>query len=84
MCLGSVNIINNLDDLVDKWNEKISLVRRHAGDGRQNTTRIETKYNSLNLPTHFDGIVFSSSKIKQKDNSKQTRKIKGIAVLIML
>ena len=85
MCPGTINIINNLDDLVDKWNQKISLVRRAAEDGSRNTLRIETKYNSLNLPRKSEEVVIKSNRIKQaKNDLTKNKKIKRKFSMLIL
>lgn len=77
MCPGTVSIINNLDDLVDKWNQKINLVRRTAEDGSRNAPRIETKFNSLNLPRKFEEIALKSNRIKSDNVQPKKKKIKS-------
>lgn len=74
---GTVNIINNLEELVDKWNQKINFVRRTNEDGSRNAPRIENKFNSLNLPRKFDEIAIKSKKNKYNNEIPKKKKIKS-------
>jgi hypothetical protein len=75
MCPGSASIINNLDDLVDKWSQKISNVRKFADIDFSNTSRIDTKYNSVNDIKNVQAKALNTNKLKIKQPNK--KKIKS-------
>jgi hypothetical protein len=79
LCPGSAHIVKNLDELVSKCSEKIASIRNFADDSR-NTSRIESKYNSLNFMKSVEDNAIEANKIKIKQPKKKTRKIKGTKI----
>ena len=79
LCPGSANIVNNLDDLVERCNQKISKVRAYANPGSRNSIISKKSYNTI-IPVQQDfndsAMKFKNMNIKKPMSSKK-RKIKS-------
>lgn len=76
LCPGSAQIVKNLDELVNRCSDKIASIRGFTEESR-NTSRIESKYNSLNIMKSVEESAIEANKIKIKYPKKKSRKIKG-------
>lgn len=78
MCPGSTNIIYNLDDLVDKCNEKISSVREYAHLSSRNSQYDAQKFNTINFTKDAEVNAMKSNRLNiRKPKLSKKRKIKG-------
>ena len=70
--------MNNLDDLVERCNQKISKVRAYANPGSRNSIISKKSYNTITVQQDFNDSAMKSSNMKtKKPMSSKKRKIKS-------
>lgn len=82
ICPGSANILRNLDNLVDKWSDKIEEVRHYSSKQNRNTN-INVKYSSLSSQILSEKKAFKANKLKfkVKKKGKKSKFINAITLL---